>query len=375
MLALPLTCDPQRMRTLPRQDRRSRTGSSLRGAPIRAHRERLVRKAVRPVAQVMRAYTEACRKLLSRKQVQRIAAALEEVKHEWRQASLKARGNGKKLGALKDDARRAFRRLAARTVPRFKAWQKLRTAFLRDLTRVTSTAFSGVAGPRLSVAWGDLLPLDPPPGATTFRPPFPAFDVQLIDDARRVSRDDSFSTPAAGLLVNNLSFHKDEDTPVIIGLYGLIRPDTATSLSSCGGNYTLPKTGRIQVNAAVRNHYNKAVLTLRDRFGFSYGKVGVRVSLFVDVIRNNRDVTHLPTVMLDTHLDSDGDDKSLVTTDIDNSMPFQLVAVSAQDFQVGERVQVMVGSEVFISSEQDDMDSTVEVTCYWQVNQITIGVQ
>jgi hypothetical protein len=227
-------------------------------------------------------------------------------------------------------------------------------------------------GPRLDVVWADILPA-PPPGAVQFVPPFPLFDVQLIDTDKHVTADTSFVNQGAGNLVNNIVVNQDEDTPAIIGLYGLIRAETSTSLTSCGVNITVPRDGRLQVNANVRNYYNKAVLSLRDNFGFSDGRVDLQVNLFIDVIRG-REVIHLPTAMLTSTLTSDGDDVSKTVTDIDNSMLFQLEGVTEESFGAGERLQVMIGSEVTVSSKLDDMESQVSATYYWQVRKLFVGI-
>jgi len=93
----------------------------------------------------------------------------------------------------------------------------------------------------------------------------------------------------------------------------------------------------------------------------------------VDILRGN-EVIHLPTTMLDTTLHSGSDDKSQTVTDIDNSMLFQIVGVTEETFSAGERVQITVGSEVYIGSEQDDMDSHTTTVYYWQVRRFFVGV-
>ncbi len=361
------------MSTIPLKDRRARTGSTLRGNPLRAHRLARQEAADRPLHRLTREYHRACRQLIPAADLKRAAAIAHAVKLEWRQASLKAGGDGTRLEALKDAARRKFHREAARALPGYRKWLALTKGYRKVHLQLDRHALSGAAGPRLEVAWGEV-PHAPPPGAVEFVPPFPLFDVQMLDPQGHVTADTSFAGPAAGNLVNNFVFDRDESTPAIIGAFGLTtRPDTATSLASCGGNFTLPRTGRLQVNANVRNYYNKAVLSLRDRFGFSYGKLGLQVRLFIDVIRG-RDVIHLPTTMLATSLDSDGDDVSRTVTDIDNSMLFQVEGVTEETIAAGERVQVMVGSEVSIGSEQDDMDSHASAVYYWQVRKMFVAV-
>jgi len=228
------------MRTLPRQDRRARTGSTLRGSPIGTHRKRLQQKADRRLSRLTREYHRAGRRLFSARDLGRVRAIEEQVKLEWRQASLKAKGSATRLEKLKDAARRKFHRMARRAVPRYARWQKLSRSYRQQYRKVAGALAMNLTGSSLSVAWGNLL-LDPPPGAVEFSPPFATYDVQLLDPNHRVTSDNSFVQPGSGLLINNVVFNRDESTPTIIGLFGLTtRPDTATSLVCCGRNYLLP---------------------------------------------------------------------------------------------------------------------------------------
>lgn len=362
------------MATLPRQDRRSRTGTNLRGNPVRSHRLKRQQRAARALARLSRDYRRACRKAVSQRALERAARIAAEIQEERCVAGLKARGDEKKLAALKDRARRKFRRLLAQAVPGYRKWVALRAAYQRDYRKLAgSAAVTGIAGQAVE-AWGSLAPAEPPPGALLFTPPYPLFDVQLIDPFGRVTQNDSFAVPSSGILVNHLTQHRDEDTAIIVGLYGLTtRPDVTTSLVACGRGYTMPRSGRLQVNAEFQNHLNKATLSLQDRFGFSYGNLTIRVQLFVDVLFGGQ-VTHMPTAVLTSTLSSDGEDDSRIITDIDNSRPHQIVATTPGSYAMGDRVLVMFGSEVTFESELDDMVSQATAAMYWQVPRVFVGV-
>jgi hypothetical protein len=361
------------MPSYPRQDRSSRTGSKLQRNPLGSHRKKLQQRTQRPINQLTREYSQACGKLWSKTDLTRAAALAEAVKREWHQASVKLKGNDAKLALLKAEARKKFRRLLAKEVPKYRKWQALHKAFQQAHRKLDNASASGVHGLPLDIAWGDLTVTPPPPGAVEWVAPFPLFDSQLLDDDEHIDTDSSFTGPGAGNLVNNVVFNHDEDTPTIIGLYGLIRPEWATSLVSVGHAFRIPRAGRLQVNANVRNYYNKAVLSLRDNFGFSYGKLGLKVGLFIDIVRDSG-VLHLPTTLIESQLDSDGDDVSRTVTDVDNSMLFQIEGTTEEILPVGEQVKVMVGGEVTITSELDDMESQATATYYWQVRRIFAGV-
>lgn len=338
-----------------------------------AHRKKLQGHNSRTIARLTGEYHRACRKLFSKADLKRAAAVAQQVKREWREASLKANGDGKALAALKDAARRKFRRLVAEALPQYRQWQVLHRIFQQEHRKLVGLSSTGLHGNLLDVGWGDLTVTPPPPGAVEWVPPFPLFDMQLLDPGDHVTSDASFTGPGAGNLVNNIVFNHDEDTPAIIGVFGLIRPESATSIVSCGHAFRLPQAGRLQVNANIRNYYNKAVLSLQDRFGFSYGKLRLRANLFIDIVRGS-EVLHLPTSMIDTRLDSGGDDASQTVTDIDNSMLYQIVGTTDDILPLGEQVQILVGAEISIDSELDDMESHVAAVYYWQVRRIFAGV-
>lgn len=361
------------MPSFPRQDRSSRTGSKLRGNPLGGHRKRLQQRTHKPLVQLSREYSQACGKLFSKTDLKRAAGIAEEVKREWHQASVKLKGNEAKLATLKAEARRKFRRLLAKAVPKYRKWQALHKAFQKAHRKLLNATATGVHGLPLDIAWGELTVTPPPPGAVEWEAPFPLFDSQLIDDDEHITADTSFTSPGAGNLVNNIVFNQDEDTPTIIGLYGLIRPEWATSVVSCGHAFRIPRAGRLQVNANVRNYYNKAVLSLWDNFGFSYGKLALTAGLFIDIVRGDQ-VIHLPTTLIESRLDSDGDDTSRTVTDIDNSMLYQIEGTTEEILSLGEQVKVMVGGEVTITSELDDMESQATATYYWQVRRIFAGM-
>lgn len=360
------------MPRLPDKDRRSRAGGTLRGNPLRADRLARQERAGRGAARLTREYKAALRKLFSKADLRRAAAIAERVKREWRAASLKVHGDEGRLAVLKRAARRSFQRLVARALPRYRTWRSLHQTYQKLYGELVAPAAIGGKGPHAVVVWGDILPA-PPPGALEVVPPFALGDAQLIDEKHYVTADTSFAGPAAGNLVNNIVFDDDQDTPIIIGVYGLIRPETATSLVSCGGNFTMPRAGRLQVNANIRNFYNKATLSLQDNFGFSDGRIDLTVNLFIDIIRG-RDVIHIPITQLSAGLHSDGDDVSRIVTDLDNSMLFQIEGVTDEVIPAGERLQVMVGSEVVISSKLDDMRSHANAVYYWQVRKIFLAV-
>lgn len=363
------------MSQFPQKDRQARTGSTLRRNPLGAHRKKLQQRTSRPVARLASEYQKACRKLLSRTDLKRVAAIVQQVKHEWHEASLKVGGDGRKLVALKDAARRKFRRLVAKAVPRYRKWQALHKEFQKGHRKLTGLSATGLHGNLLDVGWGELTVAPPPPGAVEFVPPFPLYDTQLLDLDSSVTKDDSFTKPEVGWLVNNIAYHRDGSVSWLLdGRFGLFgRSLGSTSLVSCGHAFVMPSTGKLQVNANVRNFWNKGVVSLRDRFGFSDGKVNFRAGLFIDIVQPDR-VIHLPTTLIDINLSSDGDDVSQTVTDIDNSMLYQIVGTTDDVLSAGERVQIYVGSEVFTNSYLNDMDSLVNAVYWWQVRRIFAGV-
>ena len=349
----------------------ARTGSNLRGNPLLAHRTKTLAEQDRTFAPLVRENQRQRKKLFSKADLRLAARMARETNAEFRAASLTVGGSAERVAALKTSARRKLERQLVRAFPDFRKLQALQRGYLRELAEVTETLHVELPRDLAHIDWSNL--------ATAvgdweeFTAPFGYFASDTIDPDRNVRSDQSFAFPDRGYVVNNFVFKQDEDTPVIIGLYGLIRAETASNQTSCGIRYTLPESGRLQISGTFQNYESGLRCSIEDRFGFSSATLDARVELFVALVRP-WGVTYLPTTLFQHRLTSGGDNKSYVMPHLDTSQPYTVYATSPETFSAGDSVQIMVGSAVNIAGTADDMVNEVHVYFQWRLDKITVEV-
>lgn len=358
---------PNRTR-IPRPDKRAVTGSNLPRNRLSALRRERVAELRRALRKRNAGYRRGLQRLLSRSAFKRAAAIIAEAKREWFPASFTACGHADRWDARRDAARAGLRRKLARAVPRYRDIRGRQRGHQRELEKLLARWRAPI--PPLV---GVLAP-DDPPDATVFRPPFPLVDSHAWRDQDEHIQitDRSFVLPETGQLIVDADFDNDEDTAFSDGLLGLLYPNSAGVVASCGVAYTVPRTGPLRVTAELKNFYNHTTMSLRDNWGFSSGTLYCDYYLFAAVLRPSRESLGYQ-LLFEKALTSDGDDTSGVMPDIDQEAPLALDVTTDDSFAAGEPVWVMVGSAVGVYSMLDDMHSHVRTLLWWQVNRITVS--
>lgn len=352
--------------------RRAKTASDDRGDRLLAHRLKLVAAQDAPHRRLLREYQRQCRKLFSKADLRTAADVVGRISKELHSSNPKIGSDSDERDARKVQARRKIDRLLAAALPSFRQWQALRKAHQREHRKLARLQFSRASSERVHVEWGDIVPTDDV-DVQDFVAPFPVFDVHTIDEAELISRDQSFVANDTGNMMNAFDFNHSEDTAVIIGVLGLIRATPASGLVSCGINFTMPRSGRLQISAVLQNYDSEVLYSLRDKFGFSSGALDIRLQLFLATARGGS-VVYMPTTVLDAHKDSPGDDVSGSMSGLDGSTPYTILGSTEESVPAGDSVQILAGSIVHIESELDDMASHVSAVVRWQLQRISVSV-
>lgn len=353
----------------PRKDRDSRTGSSLRDSPVLAQRQAELARATKPHERLAKEQNRLERSLFTKAELSRAAEIGRQVNHEWREASLKVRGDALRIDALKLEARKKLERALARELPKYKEWKALRRAHMRAHGTLTQQTQAPRRFGKANIDWDVVLGLGT--AARVFEPPFTTFDVTTIDQGGFVVSDESFARPNIGHLVNNLVYDQDQGVSIVAGLLGILPIANAASLVSCGVGFTTPSAGRLKIGADVQNIYNKLTFSVSDKIGFSSADVGIGVGLFALVVRGT-EVERVEQNLLTTGLKSGGSDQSRTESNLDDTAPFTLSVETGTRLEAGESVLVLAGTEVGIGTILDDMHCRMDAVLWWQLQRLTI---
>jgi hypothetical protein len=354
------------MKTYPQKDKGARTGSNLRSDHLRSNQEKLLAAQQKPMQRLAREYQRQCKKLFSKADLRLAAEISGRAEEDWRKANLQAGSDVAQWAARKKTARAGLDRLLARALPQYRQWQALRRKHLNEYRKLTDLSLQGLPAGRWDV-------IGPPPAGPvrSFIAPFNVYDIYTIDESDMIEEDQSVVTPTTGEIIHDLEFDFDENTPIIHGVFDLSSRPTASGLASCGVNFTMPQTGRLQVTAELQNHYNHVTLSLTDNFGFSVGKLNVTLKLFIAFVLP-LSASQYSKVLFTETLTSDGDDTNSVMPDTEALYKWD--RTSQESFQQGEVVQVLVGSEVYAATWLDDMRARAHAVLVWQLKRLTIGV-
>jgi hypothetical protein len=335
--------------------------------------EASLRKSRRAVEALARDRSRQRAKLVTAAERKAAARLSSEARTEWQKASLLARLDADARAAKKVTARQALERKLGRTIRRYPELRKTQRAYLANTGRAARELFK--SGPRESafLDWGPIrwpiLPPLPSVPPTTFTAPFSRFDVETGDFHDLVVADNSFALPDAGHLIQNFRFAHNESAWGVSS-----NANFADQLTSCGVDYLLTETGRLQVSAEIENLANRLTVSITDNFGFSHSWLMMTVDLFIGLVRPGRPMDFFPVRVLASHVDSDGDDVHRSISDLDNAVPFGVGAVSTFPIPAGETVTVLAGGHVRIDSDTDDMDAHVTATFWWRLRKLTVGV-
>ena len=155
-------------------------------------------------------------------------------------------------------------------------------------------------------------------------------------------------------------------------LFGLLPLNHGSVSAACGSAYTLPQDGRLLVTARLRNLYSRVTLALRDEWGFSSGRLGVSVTIFIAVLRAGSGVI-LHSRLAERSLSSGGDDVSRDLPDIEQR-DFSLLAATEGRFEAGETVFILAGTSATAGSALNDMEAHVRALLWWTLEELTVRV-
>ena len=362
------------MNTYPKKDAGPQTGSNLRPRnrnALRALRVKLRVERTRIHQRKAREFQRQCKKLFSKADSKIAAGIVANVKNEFGLASFKAGRDVDKRDAIKIAAQKKLNRLLAKALPSFRKFQTLKEVHLREQAALTEAFLSDPATDRLTVRWGDMI-VEDPPEFRDFVAPFQIFDSGSDDPDGIIDHGESFANLALSQAANALFFDHDESSSFNPWGLNFNRVHSASSFASCGINFTMPKTGRLQISALLDNIANRCTQTLIDNWGFSSGTLNTRLLLFISVVRGGT-TSHLTRTMLANGLVSHGNDMSRNFPVLMNALPYRVTGTTDETYSANESVQILVGTEVQVDSELDDMESKVNALMLWRLRKISVA--
>jgi hypothetical protein len=361
------------MKPRPFNQKRGKTGSNVRRNPLPAHRSKVLDAETRALRTRVRAYVGDCRGLFSARQLGIAAAIIADARRERHRFDLRNRRDDVRRAAGKTELRTKLGRQLARALPRFRAWQKLTRAYLRDQRKLLKLTFADSA----SIELGQVLSADPV-DPQQFSAPFPLYDQQVaIQGTGPVVTDASVVVPENGHMMNRFAFVHDGNAGFgADAWFQLHRMMFAAPSVACGVNYAVPQTGRLRLRAVLQNYVSTVLFSVTDSFGFSNGVLDIQQRLFFSIVRRDGSVIYLPTTLLRSGIDDwQAIDISSALSTLDNSTPYTLQATTEESLPTFETLRIFVGSEVFIGSDMNDMTSTVHAHVWWHLKQLTVDVQ
>jgi hypothetical protein len=250
----------------------------------------------------------------------------------------------------------------------------LKREHLQQHKKLSKLNFNQATALQLPVGWGAVSADPPPADVRNHLPPFRLFDVTQANEGGFIKNDESSVDIVSGELFNDLDFELNEDTAVILGVFGLLGRGIGSGLCSCGVTYRLPRAGRLYIAPEIENTYSEVTLSLQDRFGFSTGKIEVRINLVITVVGSglNPVVVTIPKILFITQIISDGDNINSVMPELDGTYNWN--RTTAESFAENQTVSVLAGTEVHVYTELDDMRSRVGAILGWKLKRLRIGV-
>lgn len=360
------------MADYPFKDADARTGSNVRGNALATHYEALHAAHKARHERRVREERRALASLLTKPQLRALAKIGATVRAELREATLAMHGDAAKIAELRAAARRKLVRLLAREAPGVTQWRARRRAQVREHRKLLDADAALVGSGSDHFVWGDFV-LDSDSATQEFVPPFTTFDVQSLQWDNQVTRDESFAKPRIGHLVNNFDYDDDRDTSLYAGALGILIPSYGISRASCGVGFTTPAAGHLRLSAVFRNVYYRAMLSVEDSFGFSSAVTSVSVRFVFTIVRGTQ-VIEVPTSFRTVKVDSDGDDKSIVDTGIEDQVPFTASSFTQERFAANESLLVMAGAEIAFYSMLDDMHCRGNALAWWELDKLRLSM-
>lgn len=345
--------------------------SNLRTGALHAERARLQAPRTKSRLERSQAFHARARALFSPDDLKTGAALTRQHFADWHRTSV-ATIDAAKRDADRVTMRQRLNRQLLSGLPHYRKYHELKQGFLKDHGQLATAELLAAGHRDTHVNWGDVV-ATASPDAQDFVAPFTVYDVHKDDEESLIENAQSFVTPDTGHMMNAFAFYHRMDPGFLESTYGLSMPTPASNLVSCGINFTTPRAGRLQISGVLQNFYSEILYNIRDNGWFSWATVDIRVALFIAVEQGGTAV-YMPTTILSKHLSSDGGDVPGAMSGFDDVTPYVVSGTTEQAYSPGATVQVLVGCEVHIDSEVDDMSARINAAVRWQLKKLTIGV-
>jgi hypothetical protein len=320
-----------------------------------------------------RAYRRALRKLFSKADLRVAQDIVTRGRREWHRSNLDLGMDSSQWDAAKDVWRRRINRQLARALPGFREWRQLRQAHGREYQRLVGLDRLAMADRGVHIDLDDVLPSDWD-DMRLFVAPYAVTELGEDSDTDVRIEDRSFVDSSLGEFAVDLRFVQDDDGPLWIDIYGINWPSVYARWAGCGVNFTMPRAGRLHVNAALRNLASPMTYVARDRFGLSEAQLEVYILLRLWIFQGNS-VIEMSRTLATNGLSSHGTDLAASFVELDTSSLYIMDATTEEVFEAGTGLQVVIGCELQIHCEIDDMTVRVDALLSWRLEGIAIGVR
>jgi hypothetical protein len=306
--------------------------------------------------------------ILTKKVVKKSITVFQKNKRAFDRSFLKTNGDVDTIAKTKAETRKSINRALLNSVPEYKQYRALEKAYSRKCVVLRATEARSIKH-KLGINLGDKV-ITGNVDYQEFTPTYPLYELDTWDPQNSITYNESFVEQTGGSLVHDIKFNHREDNWTLAGI-----PTPAANHCSLGINYQVPRTGFLRCSAIVQNVYNKITYSVSDLFGFSHGDLSFSLSLFIDIIRRpGEEPARFRREMLHGGLVSHGDSMSFWTSEIQNSTPYTISFTSPDAFQLGESIQILAGSTLWIASVLDDMESDVIAVVWWQLKKMLVGI-
>jgi hypothetical protein len=351
---------------IPPKTKSSKTDSNRRHAKLLLEKERrAIRARNKPYRKARAAFMRARKAALTPEAIKNAKPLLDSRRREFAQAALPLDGDADAVADAKAQTRKSLDRALSRAIPAYKRYRTARDVYLKKLSVLSGKAAAVPRPERLVADIGDNVFTDDP-DAQSFGPPYELYDVSTLDlgyPGDMITHNGSFVEPQNGILFNDIRFRHSEDSWFVS--YNP-RAEAWTRVAA-GVNYRVPATGYLKGGIVLRNLYNHFSYAVTDNFGFSHAYLTVSQSIFIDIVRSG-EVTRFSKVMANNGLESlGGTELSHAESPIPTFTPITFGFTTRDAFLKGENIQIFAGSEIYLGSDLDDMNSFGEATLAWQL--------
>jgi hypothetical protein len=368
------------MNQMRRLDADSRIASNVKncGALISAKQRRITERN-RVFNGLYAEYQKRMHTLLTEPDRKSIAALSDQYRLAFDQRLAETIGHVDQMAAARHELLRGFDETLRREVTAYSEIKALQQEF----TDAFQSAAAGIGrrASGMAVHPGDWSPDVEP--VVEFSPPYDLFHRssskdQFGSDTFFDLVDSSAADPTLGFVNNDVKLIDHNRWDDNVSSRG------NSSVGDCdvnvGVNYTAPVRGALNVAVTMRNLYNRAHVDEWNRFGFSSSRIWVTHWAHIEVVRDDSQVVPddspvevaSQVILSDGWINPGGGDAHGAIP-VTPAGPVTLAAlVAGPPLQAGEHVQILGGCVTEILSDVSNMDVTVPVTFWWQVEKLQV---